>query len=279
MAQHTAAPGPRLSVSSWSLHRSLGRPAFYGPQDGTDIPLETHGRGAIGLLELPEHIAQFGIRTLEICHFHLPSRAPAYLAELRDALQLAGVQLFSLLIDAGDLTDPQHAQRDLEWIRGWIPAAAALGAERARVIAGKAVPSAAALAQSAEHLRALASEAAESGVRLMTENWFQLLSRPDDVNALLDRLDGQVGLCLDFGNWGGAAKYEQLAAIAPRAESCHAKAHFSAADALDREDYTRCLDIARAAGFAGPYTLIYDGPGDDELAGLALERELVQRYL
>ena len=26
--------GPRLSVSTWSLHRQLGRPDFYGPEDG-----------------------------------------------------------------------------------------------------------------------------------------------------------------------------------------------------------------------------------------------------
>ena len=50
----------------------------------------------------------------------------------------------------------------------------------------------------------------------MTENWFALLARPAEVLGLLDRLEGAVGLCVDFGNWGGAAKYEDLAAILPR---------------------------------------------------------------
>ena len=31
--------------------------------------------------------------------------------------------------------------------------------------------------------------------------------------------------------------------------------------------------------FAGPHTLIYDGPGDDEWEGLAIEREVVNPYL
>ena len=48
---------------------------------------------------------------------------------------------------------------------------------------------------------------------------------------------------------------------------------------MDTEDYVQCLDLAQAAGFAGPHTLIYDGPGDDEWEGLALEREVVNPYL
>jgi len=271
--------GPRLSVSTWSLHRALGRPDFYGPAEGERIPIHSHGRGAISLLELPARIAKFGIHTLELCHFHLPSRDPAYLAELRAALRDSGVQLFQLLVDAGDVTDPAVGERDLAWIRGWIEVAAALGAERMRVIAGKSEPSEAALDRSVEALRGLAQDAAAAGVRLTTENWFALLSRPDTVLALLDRLEGRVGLGLDFGNWGGPDKYANLQQIAPRAESCHAKAHFSAPDAPDVDDYVRCFEILRAAGFAGPYTLIYDGPSDDEWAGLALEREIAAPFL
>lgn len=271
------APAPRLSVSTWSLHRTLGRPAFYGPED-SQIPVGSHGRGALSLVELPAQLASFGITTLEICHFHLPSREPAYLAELRAALGAAGVQPFALLVDAGDITGPD-ASRDTAWIRGWIDVAAAIGAERMRVIAGKEEPTDETLARSAATLRALAAQAAAAGVRLTTENWFPLLSRPDAVLSLLDELDGQVGLCLDFGNWGGDGKYERLSLIAPRAESCHAKAHFTGPAAMDRADFVRCLDLTRAAGFSGPYTLIYDGPSDDEWAGLTLEREVAQPYL
>jgi sugar phosphate isomerase/epimerase len=154
-----------------------------------------------------------------------------------------------------------------------------LGPERMRVIAGKAEPLDEALARSAASLETLARDASAAGVRLMTENWFQLLSRPDAVHALLGRLDGQVGLCLDFGNWSGPGKYDDLAAIAPLAESCHAKAQFVGPGEADGEDYRRCLDLTRTAGFRGPYTLIYDGPDDDEPAGLTLERELVRPYL
>jgi hypothetical protein len=274
-----ATQRPRLSVSTWSLHRTLGDPQIYGPESGQQIPIDTHGRGALSLLELPAHLARFGITTLEICHFHLPSLDSGYLAELRAALADANVELFSLLIDSGDIVDPQHGERDLAWISSWLDVASKLGAQRARVIAGKSDPTADALATSIQRMQYLAEQAEAKGLRLMTENWFGLLSRPRTIHTLFDQLDGRIGLCFDFGNWRGPNKYVDLQDIAPYAESCHTKAHFDPPYQIDKEDYIRCLDITKAANFAGPYTLIYDGPGDDEWAGLALEREVVQPYL
>ncbi len=270
---------PRLSVSTWSLHRQLGKPGFTGPAHDMQIPVETHNKGPISLLELPARIAEFGIHTLEICHFHLPSVEKSYLSELRTALADADVELFSLLIDDGDITHASEAARDIAWIEKWIDIAGELGASCARVIGGKAEPSEETLAQSRDVLSQLAKRADTPGIRLMSENWFSIFSTPENVNTILDELDNKVGLCLDFGNWRGDTKYEDLAAIASWAESCHTKAHFAAPREMDKKDYVQCLELTQKAGFAGPHTLIYDGPGDDEWEGLALEREVVSPYL
>ncbi|HEX4208466.1 MAG TPA: TIM barrel protein [Ktedonobacteraceae bacterium] len=269
----------RLSVSTWSLHRTLGSADRYGPEHGLHIPAHTTGSDALPLLELPRRLAEFGIHTLEICYFHLPSLEREYLAELRAALEEAQVELFSLLIDNGDITHPVHAERDTAWISSWIDIAGLLGAKRARVIAGKAEPTMENIQTSVRTLRHFAERAEASNVRLMTENWYELLSRPEVVHTVFEQLEGHIGLCFDFGNWSGPTKYEDLAAIARYAESCHTKAHFDAGGVMDTADYLRCLDITRAAGFSGPYTLIYDGPSADEWAGLASEREIVTRYL
>ena len=270
---------PRLSVSTWSLHRQLGKPGFTGPAHDMDIPIETHNKGPISLLELPARVAEFGIRTLEICHFHLPSVEKTYLAELRTALADADVELFTVLVDDGDITHPSEAARDIAWIEKWIDIAGELGAKCARVIGGKADPSAETVAQSRDVLSQLTERADTAGIRLMSENWFSIFSTPENVKTILDGLDGKVGLCLDFGNWRGDTKYEDLAAIASWAESCHTKAHFAAPREMDKKDYVQCLELTQEAGFAGPHTLIYDGPGDDEWEGLALEREVVNPYL
>jgi sugar phosphate isomerase/epimerase len=270
---------PRVSVSSWSLHRTIGDPPIYGADKGHTIPVEAHGKGQLSLLELPSHVATFGIHTMEICHFHLPSLDPGYLTELRGALQTAKVELFSFLVDEGDITHPVNGARDLAWIGSWLSVASALGAERMRVIAGKSNSSEDALDISIRGMQQLVARAETLGLRLMTENWFGVLSSPATVHALMQRLEGKVGLCFDFGNWSGPSKYSDLRAIAQYAESCHAKASFTPADHMNETDYRDCLDITQAAGFSGPYTLIYDGPNPDEWTGLRREREIVQPYI
>ena len=267
--------GRRLSVSTWSLHRTLGRPAGYGP--GQSIPERT--QAGLPLMQLPAQLQEFGLSTLEICHFHLPTRDRGYLRELRDAMRDAGVEPFTLLVDAGDVSDPVHGERDLAWISGWLDDAAELGVERARVIAGKQPPADETLSASITRLRRLAERAEALGVRLTTENWLALMASPTQVFQVLDALDGRLGLCVDFGNWRGSSKYDDLAQLMPRAESFHAKCHFSEDGTMDKEDFVRCLELAREAKQAGPYTLIYDGPNADEWAGLAAERAVVTPYL
>lgn len=269
------ATGRRLSVSTWSLHRTLGRPSGYGP--GQSIP--ERGQEGLPLLQLPAQLQEFGLFTLEICHFHLPSRDRGYLRELHNAMLDAGVEPFTLLVDAGDISDPVHGDRDLEWISGWLDDAAELGVERTRVIAGKQSPSDETLSASITRLRRLADRADAVGVRLTTENWLALMASPTQVYQVLDALDGRLGLCVDFGNWRGSSKYGDLAQLMPRAESFHAKCHFGEDGTMDKEDFVRCLELAREAKQAGPYTLIYDGPNADEWAGLAAERAVVTPYL
>jgi sugar phosphate isomerase/epimerase len=270
---------PVLAISSWSVHRALGIKFPNAPDNDVVAPAEeTWGPGELTLMELPRAVARLGIDRLHICHFHLASRDPAYLGEIRAGLADAGVMLETLLIDDGDITHPTERQRDLDWIGRWIGVAAALGAKRARVIAGKQKPSPETLDLAVAGLAELARRGKAAGVRIVTENWFDLLAGPREVGAVLDRLGGEVGLLADFGNWKGARKYADLAAIFGRAEDSHAKAHFPRVGEMDAEDFGRCLTAADQAGYHGPYTLIYEGPDADEWEAVAMERDFVRDY-
>ena len=207
-----------LAVSTWSLHRRLERPD-------------------VSLLQIPAEVAAHGLSALEICHFHFPSVDDGYLSELRGAFDKADVQFLSLLVDAGDPTHPDPAERarQLDMMAGWVDVAAKMGARRARVIAGDAAPSPKTLEQSAAALTWLADRAEAGGVRLE----------------------------VDFGNWPDDRKHHDLPLIAHLAETTHAKAHFPQAGEMDTDDFGRCLSICRAAGYAGPHSLIFDGPGDE----------------
>jgi len=271
---------PMIAVSSWSVHRALG--IFHPNAPGNDVAgkvEEKWGAPTLFLMDLPQAVAERGIHHLQLCHFHLESRDPAYLAEIRAAFSDAGVTLSTLLIDDGDITHPTTRDRDRDWIGKWIDAAAELGAGSARVIAGKQLPSPETLAYSVEGLRALARRGTEQGVRVTTENWLALLASPKEVHHVLDRLDGEVGFMADFGNWktSGASKYEDLASILARSEDTHAKARFPG-DAIDAEDFGLCLEAAERVGYTGPYTLIYEDKGGDEWAAVEIERDFVRRY-
>lgn len=270
-----AEPTDRIAVSTWSLHRLLGTTFPHDlTTDAVGDMQETYGEGTESLLGLPSVLANHGYQRLEIVSFHLRSRDPVYLGELRDQLDVSGVTLQTLLIDAGDITDPVNGARDTRWIAGWLEVAQQLGAENARIIAGQQAPSPETTARSAQAFRELIAANAGSDVRLVTENWGKLLVTPQAVHDLLDRLEGEVGLLADFGNWTGPDKYDALKSIFPRAELCHAKAGFADGQ-LDEADYGLCVQAAEEAGYKGPYTLIFDAEHPAEWAGLAEERDFI----
>lgn len=270
----------RFAVSTWSLHRALGGTYPYEP-GGTTTPARqpTYGEGSVELIDLPKQFAEHGIFRIEICSFHLPSRSAAYIADLRKAFETAGVKIQTLLIEDGDLSNPETAERDADWMAGWIEIAVALGAENMRVIAGKEQPNDETLGRAETHLRRLAEQLAGTGIRLVIENWFSLLPGPVEVNRVLDALNGKLGLNGDFGNWHGSGKYADLAKIMGRAELCHAKAHYSETG-LDAEDYIRCVELSVAVGYKGPFTLIYDSSfHENEWSGILEERNCIASVL
>ena len=250
----------RLGVSTWSLNKALTA--------GTP------------LLDIPAQVAAHGLGKLEVCHFHFPSTEDDYIAKFRAALDSTGVEFYTLLIDEGDMThpDPIERKKALATITDWVEVAAECGAQRVRVIGGNAEPSEATLHLSEAGFRGILRHADDHGLRVVTENWHRLLDQPEAVRTLLDRLDGRVGLKLDFGNWPGDRKYTDLPKIADLAECTHAKAAFPAPGQMNSEDFTRCLDICADADFAGPHILIYSDPGD-EWESLDQMRDTVLPYV
>ena len=261
---------PVKAVHSWSLFRAMGRYVAPGSMPLGGLPERSSPEtGGLGVLELPAALAEYGYRSTQLCHFYLPSRDAAFLAELRGAFDQAGVELECFLIDDGDLTDPDAGDEQEGWVSAWLDVAEQLGAARARVVAGKRAPSAGALDASAERLSRLAER--HTDVRVVTENWHALLPDAAAVNGLLDRTEGRIGFLADLGNWSGPTKYAELAGVAGRAETCQAKCRTDEAGALQLDDYRASLQVLADAGYAGPLALVYDGPDPDEWGHLETE--------
>ncbi|NIZ90953.1 sugar phosphate isomerase/epimerase family protein [Kineococcus rubinsiae] len=253
------------AVHAWSLDRTLGRFRAGASDEVSGLPV----------LELPAALRAHGYRTVQLCHFHLAHRDPASLAELRAALQESGITLDALLVDDGDLTHPTDGGQQEAWISSYLDDAEALGAHRIRVVAGRTRTDTAQRDSSA----ALGRIAARAGdVRVVTENWLDVTRDAADVRAILDPLDGAVGLLVDLGNWVGPHKYADLAAVTPYAETCHAKAHWGR-DGIEEDDYRTSVTTILDAGYQGPLALVYDAADDDEWAGLAVQRAVVEDVL
>lgn len=260
------------TVSTWSLHRTLGRFAAgdSAVAGGPFIP-QADGHPSTSLLELLPELAARGYSQLHICHFHLQSRDVDYLNQVRTALAVHGITLDMLLIDDGDLTAPD-LDRQLAWYHDWLRVAEVLGAKRARISAGRANPTPDRLRASGRHMAGLAQDHPQA--RVVTENWLEMTPDATSTLSVLDAAGDDVGLLIDLGNWRGSEKYRELATIAPKAESCHAKCHFSPAGP-DETDFRTGLRLLKDAGFDGPLALIYDGPDANEWAGLDREWDVV----
>lgn len=249
-----------FGISTWSIHRALQS-------------------GKLNLLDVPAAVRDHGMVDLQICHFHLESRDADYLANLREVIIAAGTTLDALLIDFGDISHPENGARDSIEIENWLSVAKALGARYARISAGAQSPNDETLARSAAHLLRLADIGDRLGVRVITENWHALLPSSAQVNRLKTLTYNRVPLCLDFGNWVGPQKYEELEAIAVSTATVHAKCSFFADGEPDAIDFERCLQILKDTNYRGTITLIYDGISADEWRGIDTEFAIARRVL
>jgi len=272
-----------LSVSTWALNRHLGplRWTKWDPSAQRPVSQAEDRPQTLPLLALPGRLRAMGLQACELGHFHLPapeSLQPAYAAEVRQAFDEAGVVLWSLLVDYGDLSsaDPRRRDADQRYVSEWIGLASALGARHVRVVGGEGSPDdPAAVDRAVSALGALADTGREVGVGLLTENFRRLCSTAEVCIGICRRLEGQVHLTADFGNFPKASRAASLAAIFPYARSAHAKAECDRDGQLDAADFGRLLDIAADADFDGAYTVVYEGPGD-QWDGVARTADLIR---
>ncbi len=256
----------KLALSSWAVHGWVGQDFSFKPGDG--LPTGTLDR----LLTLPANACGFGFSALEVCDFHLVPDEHQMLL-FREAALAAGIPLFQLLIDEGDISHPTNSDSQLAYTELWIRLAALGGFSRVRVSAGKQPATAESVSRAISGLLRLKAVATEVGIGISTENWHALMSTPEVVEEVLGATG--VGFTFDFGNWNGPGKLERLGRIARFATSCHAKCDFASGVPL-LEDFEACLQLARDSGFDGNLTLVHP-EAPDEWAALEPQKAAVGR--
>ena len=119
------------------------------------------------------------------------------------------------------------------------------------------------LERAAQALRPLAQKAADLGLALGVENHWGLSGRPDDLLYTISQLNKyNVGICLDLDNfYKDQDALTCVAALAPQTLHVHYKAHEGDASAEAKNlHYQARLDALRAVGYAGAFSVEYEGP-------------------
>ncbi|MBV7332811.1 sugar phosphate isomerase/epimerase [Chloroflexi bacterium TSY] len=270
----------RIATSSWTLHDTLGRVFYEHDGQGGVVNKGEESTDAMSLLDLPAFVAKDGIRTLEVCHFYFPTTEDSYLAELKAALDEADVELANVLVDTGNLSNPNEAERqaDIQMTKSWQDVAVKLDAKGTRIDCGLEPPTPDALSRSASSLQELYDYGAGIGLDTATENWRTTSKNADDLLEIMRQADRPLKLCVDFGNAAKTEnKYETMAALLPQSTSLHCKGIFSDGE-LDTDEFRRCLSLTEEAGFDGHIALIYDQFDNEWEKVLRLKEEVEAFY-
>jgi sugar phosphate isomerase/epimerase len=274
-----------LAVSSWSFFRHLG------PLHGTTL----NERGEhvfstvwdqpedLTLLDFPGMVRdRYGLRLVELCQTHFADSSRQYLDEVRGRLALAGISAVNVPIDVGNISDRDEKVRrhDVENIRKWMDVAAYVGAPCARVNSGRFPEGDTDLGLTIESYQELAAHAASLGTTLLIENHGGISADPANIVRLLDRVGSdRFRVCLDFGNFTADVRYQALEMLFPYAAIAHVKTYGfdeqgnEMAYAVDRG-----VALGQKAGFSGPYSIEFEGDGD-QFEGVASSVALLRRLL
>jgi sugar phosphate isomerase/epimerase len=231
--------------------------------------------------------SRYDVDAIEICQIQIDDPSADRIDALRRSLDDSGVTVRTVPIDFGELDSPDKVRRDVdvEHLLAWFDIAERLGSEYVRVNAGSPMDASSEPDHHGtfEALRTLSGEAERRGMRLLVENHGGPSSDPGYLLELLDQVDG-IGLLLDLGNFeplmtvsrarfNGESPatdhlqvehvYDHIERLAPVAELVHVKAFDPRDDGSPLLDVDRALSTVQQAGYAGPYTIEWEGHRTD----------------
>lgn len=255
-------PRDRLAVASYPFR------AFFARPGNTE---SAGGRPGITLKDFAAMVRdRFDVYNIEPMSPHFPSTDPAYLGELRNAVERAGSHIVNIpLIIGASLYDPDPARRDLGigHSRKWVDVAAAVGAPSIRVPIQRARDTDPDVDRTSESLKSIAEYGAEKGIIINLENDNPVSEDPFFLVKVLDKVNSSYLRALpDFGNsmlsGDEAFNYRAVAAMFRYAYNvAHVKDSEVHRGKLFLVDMERTFAIAKASGYRGYFSMEWEGQG------------------
>ena len=233
--------------------------------------MDGRGHAGIRLTDFAAMVVdKFGIHNIEPLSEHFPSTEPAYLEQLRNAVERAHAHIVNIPASVGaSLYDPDSARRDraIAGSRKWVDVAVATGSPSIRVHIQGARGATPDVARASESLKQVADYGAARNIMinlenddLATEDAFFLVKVIEAVNSPWLR-----GLP-DFGNsmlkGDEDFNYRAVEAMFRHAYNiAHVKDSEVENGKVFRVDMARTFGIAKAAGYRGYFSMEWEGQG------------------
>lgn len=274
-----ASSGPlfRISLAQWSLHKALQSKKIDN-LDFAKIAKESFG------IEGIEYVNQF---------FKDKAKDEKYLSEMKKRAADHGVKSLLIMCDGeGQLGDPDDKKRTqaVENHYKWADAAEFLGCHSIRVNAASKGSFEEQQKLAADGLHRLTEYAEKKNLNVIVENHGGLSSNGEWLAGVMKMVDHpHCGTLPDFGNFRikdgeWYDRYKGVAELMPYAKAVSAKTHdFDPAkpnvsiNGEHETDYVKMMKIVLDAGYHSWVGIEYEGGKVDEMEGIKLSKELLER--
>ena len=261
----------KISLAEWSLHRML----YSGELDHLDFCVIT--REKFGL-DAVEYVNSF---------FFDKAKDLSYLQEMKSRADDYGVSSLLIMCDnEGYLGDPDEKARKIavENHYKWMEAAKFLGCHSIRVNAQSKGTYEEQIYLASDGLRKLTEFGEDLGINTIVENHGGLSSNGEWLVSLMKEVDHPMcGTLPDFGNFKindneMYDRYLGVEELMPYAKAVSAKSHSFDSEGYEiHTDYDKMIGIVLASGYNGYIGIEYEGGGVDEMEGIKLTKNLMEK--
>ncbi|HEV2491458.1 MAG TPA: sugar phosphate isomerase/epimerase family protein [Terriglobia bacterium] len=257
-------PRERIAVASWPFRAWIESPTnrWARKPDLPGMDIKDFAAMVVG---------KFNIHNIEPLAEHLRSTDPAYLAEVRAAVDKAGSHVIDLPASGrNSFYDPDTAKRTLavDSAKKWVDVAVALGSPSARVHVAGVHGVAPDVDRTAESLRQVADYGAQKNLVINLEN--------DDIKTedafflvkVIEKADhpwlhALPDFCNSMLSGNEQFDYDAVTAMFKHAYNiCHVKDSEVDGHKVFRVDLAKTFGILKASGYRGYCSMEFEGEGD-----------------
>jgi sugar phosphate isomerase/epimerase len=228
--------------------------------------------GTLTLDDVVDYCAQQGLDALDATGYYFPGYPAVpddeFLLRLKRRAFTNGVTINGTGVrNDFAVEDPEVRQRDVRMVKGWIEAAAKLGAGVVRIFSGSKVPEGGTFDRTLEwmilDIAACVDHARRHGVIVGLQNHNDFVKTAGETIRIVEAVNSEwFGVILDIGSLRQGDPYAEVEKLAPYAVSWQLKESVWYGAKEVPTDIVRIKGIIDKAGYRGFLPIETLGPGD-----------------